>query len=154
MTWAIWALGAAAVFALTNLVDKVVIDRRVRQPEVYLLFGGCAAIVPLFVIGAGWGVPWTTVRLGLLSTLTGVLLIAQTFLYFSALKLAGAAVVVALFQMVRLFSALWGYLFFAERFSNSTYLGIGLVTVGAVGVSIEMSGPDLGGFRDSPPPWA
>ena len=63
--------------------------------------------------------------------LTGVSLIASTYFFFIGLSKGDAPVAVALFQLVPVFTLLWGCLFFNESFTAIKYIGIACVIVGA-----------------------
>jgi drug/metabolite transporter (DMT)-like permease len=71
--------------------------------------------------------------------LNGAALLTYTYFFFLSMSKEDAPVVVALFQMVPVFSVIWGAIFFNERFSLMVYIGIFLVLAGVTLISLQSS---------------
>jgi len=134
--WLILALVAAAMWGLVNVVDKIIVEKHIRNPLIYLVFSGVYGLIPaIFMIGIT-GLQPTSLIIIILSMLTGFILIAYTYLYFKALQYSDTAVVVSLLQMIPIFSLIWGFIFFNEIFNIVTYIGIFLVLFGVTIISL------------------
>lgn len=140
MSWLFWSLSAAAIWGVIHIIDKIVVERYIVRPEVYVLFGGLASIVPAAFVFLALDITPASMPVIGLCILTGILLISYTYFYFVSLQKADAPTIVALFQLVPMFSTIWDYIFFGKIYSITTYIGIFFVIGGAIGVSIEKVG--------------
>lgn len=135
--WLFLALGAATMWGVVNVVDKIIVEKHIRNPLVYLIFGGIYGLIPAIFIGMR-GLQPISSTIVLLSMFTGFLLIVHTYLYFKALCFGDTSVVASLLQMSAVFSLVWGFLIFDEIFTISTYIGIFLVLCGATLIAVPL----------------
>lgn len=133
--WLLLALLAAGMWGMVNVIDKIIVEKHITNPLIYLIFSGVYGLIPAVFL-AILGIQSVSISIIFLSMLTGVILIAYTYLYFKALQYSDTSVVVSLLQMIPIFSLLWGYLFFGEVFGPLTYVGIVLILAGATLISI------------------
>lgn len=130
MLWLFFAVFAAACFALTNYLDKVVISRYVADIRVYMayfgLMNGVAAAAILLLSGVE-----SSVSL-LPAFASGMLMMAATYLYLQALREDDvSSAVFAMFAspvfVVFLAAALIGEILTAQK-----YAGIALIVLGVL----------------------
>jgi len=134
MSWFSLALSSALSTSLVNIVDKIVVDRYLRDrwsfPFFIAAFLGAYAVGLLAVRGALGlfripPVPGLAVAL-----LPGVLHYLSSILYTRALGRTDAATVAAITQTTPLFAVVWGWMVFGERFGPLSYLAI-ILSVGS-----------------------
>lgn len=143
MIWFPLALVSAAATSLVGIIDKVLVERYLRDNWSYPLltaaFLGMYAVILLA----------TRAYLGLLrvpsgpalvvALLPGLLQYIASFFYVRALLQTDAAVVAALNQTGPLFSVLWGWLFFGDVFGPYSYIGILVIVLCSVLLSMEQA---------------
>ncbi len=132
--WAFWALLSAAFAALTAIFAKIGVENVNSDFATFLrtlvVVGALAAIL----IGSGQAQPLASLsaRTYLFLTLSGLATGASWLCYFRALKLGDAARVAPIDKLSVVLVALFGVLFLGERLSAPNWLGVSLITGGAV----------------------
>lgn len=137
MTWLHLSLIPPLLWSVVNTVDKVVVGKYISRPIVYLIFTGFASLLPVIILPFFVDLQELSTLYLALSMLIGILYISYTYFFFRALQIADAPVVANLLLLVPIVCAVFGAIFFGERFELLTYLGIALVIVGVLGTSLE-----------------
>ncbi len=133
MSWFSLAVLAAIFTSAVNIVDKIVVERYLRDrwsfPFFIAAFLGVYAVGLLAVRGAMglFRIPPASVLV--VALLPGVLHYLSSVLYTRTLLLTDAATVAAITQTTPLFAVIWGWMFFGELFGPLNYLGIVLSVV-------------------------
>jgi len=128
MSWFSLAVLAAIFTSVVNIVDKIVVERYLRDrwsfPFFIAAFLGLYAVGLLAVRGAMglFRIPPAPVLV--VALLPGVLHYLSSVLYTRTLLLTDAATVAAITQTAPLFAVIWGWMFFGELFGPLNYLGI------------------------------
>jgi len=138
--WFLLSLSAAFLWAVVNILDKIIVVEHIKFHWSRLIldsFVGLTVCIVLAALGVGLT---TNIYVVTLSILAGVLLYGFNYLYYKGLESAEVPVVSALLQGVPVFSALWGFLFFQERYGWLVYLGIIFIISGAVFINAEENG--------------
>ncbi len=139
MSWFSLALSSAVSNSLVNIVDKIVVERYLRDrwsfPFFIAAFLGAYAVGLLAVRGALGLFRIPPAAALAVALLPGVLHYLSAILYTRALLQTDAATVAAITQTTPLFAVVWGWLVFGERFGPVSYLAIGL----SVGCSALLS---------------
>lgn len=143
MNWLMLSLLASLLWAIVNIVDKIMVERFVKQPIIYALFTGIYASIPALFILAVFGISNISSTYIFFSMFSGFTLIIYTYLFYRALTLSDTPVVVALFLLAPVFSLLWGFLFFSETFTIQKYIGVCFIIGGAFFISLEISKKDI-----------
>jgi drug/metabolite transporter (DMT)-like permease len=143
MDWLGLSLLYASVAGVINVIDKILVGKHVKVPFILTILVGLYSAAPAAIVLC-IGIEKISWKLILLCIIPGAAIILYTLLYFKALKLADAPVVASSFQMVSIFSVLWGYLFFNELFKIQTYAGILLLISGVALISLEKKKAESG----------
>ncbi len=135
MSWVLFSIIAAVVWAICNIIDKYLIDRWFTDPEpaslTFTIFAILSGIGALIVVGFPI-IPFMDI---FWSVLAGSFLLFMVIFYFKALQTGEASRVMALFWAAPVFVAFFGAVFLGEIFLPLTYLGIFLMVAGAVAIS-------------------
>ena len=138
-SWLVWALLAAVFAALTAICAKIGIEN--INADFATLLRTVVILMALFALLSSTG------RLQALDTLSGKSLIfivlsglatgASWLCYFNALKLGKVAQVAPIDKLSVVLVALFGVLFLGERLSLNNWLGVVLITVGALLLAVK-----------------
>lgn len=137
MGWLIWALGAAFVWAIANLLDKVVLERYLSNPILYVVLDGFIGIFP--IIGIIFFNKHNFGNLWIISAgfLTGILFSIFSYFYYRSLKSSDVSTVAIVVQTIPIFSTIWGFIFFDEKYTLMRYLGIAIIIFSTFLVSLQ-----------------
>ena len=136
-SWQFWAVISAAFAALTAIFAKIGVENissnLATLIRTIVILAVTAAIV---TANKEWQSPASLARrtyafLGLSGAATG----ASWLCYFRALKLGDAARVAPIDKLSVVLIAVFGVLFLGERLSAWNWLGIGLISAGAIMVA-------------------
>ena len=138
-SWQIWALLSALFAALTAIFAKVGVENVNSDFATFLRT--IVILVALAVILTGTG-GWQS--LGTISNrsiaflvLSGLATGASWVCYFRALKIGNAAQVAPIDKLSVVLVALFGVMFLGEELSLPNWLGVGLISAGAVLVAVR-----------------
>lgn len=131
--WSILAISAALCWAITNILDKILLTDHVRGSVSYLILASLVGLISVvFILVFGGEVQQVGSLILALSLMTGVLNACFLLLYFKALQHTDASVVAILIQMIPVSSLVIGFFVFSERFSAYSYFGIIAIVAGTV----------------------
>ncbi len=133
-SWRLWALLSAAFAALTAVLAKAGVEGIASETATFLRTLVILALTGAIMLLAGQaqGLGRIPGRSALLLVLSGLATGASWLCYFRALSLGDAAKVAPLDKLSVVWVALFGVLFLGERLSATNWLGIGLITAGAL----------------------
>ncbi|MGC8901450.1 MAG: EamA family transporter, partial [bacterium] len=145
MSWILFAIIANVLFAVSNLFDKFLIEKRVREPLALSVLGGWIDF--LFAMGIilihGFSIT-SSLQMTIL-LISGVFVELALIPYFKALSLEDASRISPLFQSMPVFVLLLSYIFLREALTLRQLLGFLLILIGSIIVSIQKT--DAGGFK-------
>ena len=133
-SWQFWALLAAAFAAMTAIFAKVGVENvgsdfgtLIRTAIIFLVLG-------IIIAGSGQWQPLGEIsaRTWLFLTLSGLATGASWLCYFRALKLGNASQVAPVDKLSVVLVAVFGAVFLGERLSPVNWLGVVLISAGAV----------------------
>ena len=137
MTWLLFAVFASAVYAVTNFVDKYILEKQINDYRGLVIYSAFVS----FVFGSlCWilvGFPVLIPRDTILVISTGVLTIWGLALYFRALSSEETSTVIILMQMIPVITLLLSAIFLHERISSSQIYGFILIIGAIIGVSLK-----------------
>lgn len=146
-TWFFIALGAPLLWAIINYVDKILIgrffqDKGTGSLKIFSAISGMIVMpfIAIFqpgVLGVS-GLNATTM------VISGMISVFGMIPYFYALRRDDASLVVPLFQLVPVFNYLYARLFLGEVLTTQQMLAGGLIVLGAVGMSLNISSRRVG----------
>ncbi len=145
MLWILFAIIANVLFAVSNLFDKFLIEKRVRDPLALTVFGGWIDLLVALIIVLIHGLSITgPLQVGVL-LLSGVFVELALIPYFKALSLEDASRISPLFQSMPVFVLLLSSVFLRETLTHRQLLGFLLILSGSFIVSMRKT--DAGIFK-------
>ena len=139
VSWLPWALLSAVFAALTAIFDKVGVssisaDLATLIRTVVIL----ATLVAIVGVTGQWQSPGSIpVQAWLFLVLSGLATGASWLCYFRALKVGDAARVAPIDKLSVVLVSIFGAIFLSERLSGLNWLGVGLISTGAVLVALK-----------------
>ncbi|MBZ0115264.1 MAG: EamA family transporter [Thermoanaerobaculia bacterium] len=138
-TWQSWALLSALFAALTAIFAKVGVED--IHPDYATLFRTLVVIIALsgILIATRQVQPLAEIsrRTWIFLTLSGLATGASWVCYFRALKIGNASQVAPIDKLSVVLVALLSVFFLGERLSAGNWLGVALITLGAVLVGLR-----------------
>lgn len=141
MNWFFIALGAPFLWAVTNHIDKLLLDKYFKRCGVSTLivfsaFAGVLTLPFLYLIDPRvFSVAPLHIALLLVVSLCTA---TSFFLYFHALDGEEASIVVVFYQLIPIFGYLFGYILLHEALGLMKLVAMGVILAGALIVSIEV----------------
>jgi uncharacterized membrane protein len=140
MIWIYWALIPPVLYALSNLIDKIIIEKYISTGSLGGLFivSSLVAIisVALIVLCAPVNFANVTGLQALLLILQGAFIMLYLIPYFKALQQDDPAMVTALFQFIPVLCLLLEFVFLGTLISGQELTGIFVVIFGAFAISL------------------
>ncbi|MCP5155816.1 MAG: EamA family transporter [Ectothiorhodospiraceae bacterium] len=137
--WQTWALLSAVFAALTAVLAKLGVDEIPPNLATLLRTLVVVGVLGLLVLATGEHRGWRAIspRGAAFLAASGLATGASWLCYFRALRLGTASQVAPLDKLSVVLVAVLGALFLGERLSDTGWLGIALITVGAVLVAVR-----------------
>ncbi|WP_046865329.1 EamA family transporter [Microvirga massiliensis] len=139
LSWQFWAIGSAAFAALTAIFARVEIES--VNPDFATFIRTIIILLALeaILVGTEQWQPLSSVsgRSYLFLVLSGLATGRSWLCYFRALKLGDAARVAPIDKLSVVLVALFGVVFLGERLPPPNWLGVALITSGAVLVACK-----------------
>lgn len=133
-SWLFWALLSAVFAALTAIFAKVGIENIDSDFATLIRTGVIIVVLSGIVLGLGKFQPLDTIsgKTWLFLVLSGFATGASWLAYFRALKLGQAAEVAPIDKLSVVLVAIFGVLFLGEKLTVQSWIGVGLIALGAV----------------------
>lgn len=139
MFWLLFSVLASVFTAVSNIIDKFIVSKLVKNPIVSVIFLIVIGLISGIVIYIFHGVSYLSLPNILLSFIIGIAYVIQAVLYFKAIKIEEISKVMILFNLVPIFTLTFATIFLGEIFAPLTYLGIFLLVIGATLISSKKS---------------
>jgi drug/metabolite transporter (DMT)-like permease len=137
LLWAELSLLAAVIWATVSILDKYIIDKLAKNPNVSLIFWISFGLLASAAICAFHGLPpLSYVNTGL-AIISGIFLVLFSLFYYQAVKIEEISRVVPMTYLIPLFVLVLAAIFLGEIFTPTIYLGIALLVIGAVMISMK-----------------
>ncbi len=141
MTWFLLALVGPLLYALTNHIDKFLLNRFFREGGVgtLILFSSLLSLfaVPFIYLGDTTVFDVDKKSIAAL-TCVSVLGICVLWFYLLALKDDEASVVIVFYQLVPVMACVFGYVFLGETLTGTQLLAMGIIIFGTSLISFEI----------------
>lgn len=138
MHWLIYSFIAAVLYSTTIIIDKHLLDRRLKNVSAATVtaLAGLAGL-PFLGILIALQQSFPTKQTLIYGTLAGWLIMLGYQLYYVALKKSDASLVTTLFQLILPFNYFFGLLFFDERLTLVKLVGLLIISCGVTIVTME-----------------
>lgn len=133
-SWLFWALLSAVFAAMTAIFAKIGIENIDSDFATLIRTGVIIVVLAGIVLAPGKFQPLDTIsgKTWLFLMLSGLATGASWLAYFRALKLGQAAEVAPIDKLSVVLVAIFGVLFLGEKLTLQSWIGVGLIAVGAV----------------------
>ncbi|MFC1800784.1 EamA family transporter, partial [Nanoarchaeota archaeon] len=137
MSWILFSVLAALMWAVVNIVDKYVLTKWVKNPMVNVIILGFVSLLAGVFVYFFKGLSELSYVNVLIALAVGGLYVLVCWFYFKAIQVGEVSRVVPLFHLSPLFVLIFAGVFLGEVFSFSKYFGIFLLIIGAIMISSE-----------------
>lgn len=151
MSWIVFAIAATAFYAVSNYIDKFLIEKRVRDYFVLTILGGIIVSVFGTAIILFRHLPIFSPSQTILILLAGISMELALLPYYKAISLDDVSRVVPTFQIIPIFVFALSYIFIGEKLTSPQFLGFWLVLIGAYLLSLKKLGKEIFALRKSVP---
>ncbi|MFT5849490.1 MAG: drug/metabolite transporter (DMT)-like permease [Patiriisocius sp.] len=141
MTWFLLALIGPLLYAMTNHIDKILLEKYFKEGGVgtLLLFSSLLSILALPVIYMTEpDILNVSLFNAMVLVLAGILDLLVLFCYFMALKDDEASIIVVFYQLVPIFGLGLGYLILGETLTQIQLIAMGIIILGTTIVAFEI----------------
>lgn len=137
MSWILFTIIGITFWSFANIIDKHVIDKRLKNTVLAAVLFEFISLFPAFWILSAYGFPKLSFVFLLAAAAAGLLKIGAYWLYFRSLKVEEASRVVALYNLSPLIVPVFAFLMLGETVGPEKYLGIVLLVAGSVLISLK-----------------
>jgi len=148
MSWLFYALLGPAILTAVNFVDKLIIEKHVRNPLGMPIYAAMTAFISGCVLWVLTGFPVLSLSDTLLVLLTGMLTAAGGAIYFQALSKEETSKIIFFLQIQPIMVLLLSLVFLNEGITPQQLLGFALILTAALVLSMNNG---LAGFKLSRP---
>jgi drug/metabolite transporter (DMT)-like permease len=141
MTWFLIALIGPILYALTNFIDKLLLEKYFKNGGVGTLVL-ISSLISIFVLPFIFLVDNTVFSVGYVQILTlavvGILNVVVIWCYLLALRDEEASIVVVFYQLVPVFGSILGYFILGEILSQMQLIAMAVIILGTTIISFEI----------------
>ncbi|HYE23136.1 MAG TPA: EamA family transporter [Candidatus Paceibacterota bacterium] len=141
MTWFLIALIGPFLYAITNHIDKILLEKYFKEGGVgtLIIFSAVlsALALPFLFIADPSAFSMSLSNIAIL-TVVGILNVLVLLFYLLALKDEEASIAIVFYQLVPVFGVILGYIFLDEVLTQMQLLAMGIVILGTSIVSFEI----------------
>ncbi len=149
MNWIVFALLTPFLFSFTNLIEKFLVDKKIKDPYTLSMISGAIYVLISFLLILFRGVHVIPVAQMIPLIASGFFLIMYVVPYFFALARDDASRVVPLFQITPIFVFILSFIFLKERLHAVQILGFCIILFGGLLLGLKESGTKLFRLRES-----
>jgi len=135
MSWILFSILSAAIWAIVNTVDKYVLTKLVRKPVIPLMILGIIGLISSFSVYLFHGFSYLSYFNIALAFAAGILYVIGVLFYFKAVKIEEISRIIPLLYLSPLFVSILAAVFLGEIFTPVKYSGIFLLIIGAIFIS-------------------
>ncbi|MBZ0283643.1 MAG: EamA family transporter [Anaerolineae bacterium] len=148
MSWLFYALLAPAILTAVNFVDKLIIEKHVRNPLGMPIYAAITAFISGCVLWVLTGFPVLTPQDTVLVLITGMLTSAGGAIYFQALSKEETSKIIFFLQIQPVMVLVISLVFLNEDISLEQFIGFVVILTAALALSMNNG---LAGFKLSRP---
>lgn len=149
MSWFFFAIAAPALYAVSNFVDKFIIEKHIKNFVVLTILGGFISLPFALIILTLRHFPTYGLGQTILIILAGISMELALLPYFKAISLDDISRVVPVFQLIPVFVLIMSFLLLGERLTLFQFIGFWFVITGAYLVSLNKFGKGIFNLRKS-----
>lgn len=137
MSWIFYALLTPILFSFTNVTEKYLIEKRIKNPIFLSIIYGLFYFVVAFVLFIFHGFIFLPTKETILIISSGIFLDFYLVPYFKALAIEETSRVIPLFQIIPVFALILSFIFLGEVISIKQFVGLCIVLIASFVISAE-----------------
>ncbi len=137
MNWLIFALLAPLIFTVVNFVDKLILEKHIRNPLMMSPFVSVMAFINGTILWVLTGFPVLSLHDTVIVMFTGLLTAFGAVLYYRALATAETSKVIVLIQMQPVMVLTLAFLLLNETITGQQLIGFVLVLGAVIALSVR-----------------
>ena len=137
MIWIIPAIIATILWSITNIFDKFVIDKEMRDPILASVVFGMTYLIVYGSISLVKREFFAEPRIMIIAFLAGVVYFLSAWVYYYVISKKEISTVVPVFFSSNIFVLLLAFIFLGERLTAIRYLGVFTVILGSLILSVK-----------------
>jgi transporter family protein len=132
MDWIYFVVLSSLSYTATDILDKFLVDKRVKSHILLPLFVRMFSVVPLLFIAlfTGFSIPGPFFIL--LTSVAAVFSVAGVLIYYKALQSGEVSRVIPLYQFLPIFVLILSFVFIGEVLGALDYIGIIILVIGGL----------------------
>lgn len=146
MSWLVYALLGPLVFTIVNFIDKLILEKHVRNPFSMPPYIAIMALLSGCVLFVATGFPVLPFRDVAIVMFTGVLTAVGALLYYRALSLEDTSKIIVLIQIQPVMVLILSFLLLHETISAIQFVGFVIILGAAIALSVRRG---MGGIQVS-----
>jgi transporter family protein len=146
MSWLVYALLGPLVFTIVNYIDKLILEKHVRNPFSMPPYIAIMALLSGCVLWVTTGFPVLPFRDVAIVMFTGVLTAIGALLYYRALSLEDTSKIIVLIQIQPVMVLILSFLLLHETISAIQFVGFVIILGAAIALSVRRG---MGGIQVS-----
>ncbi|MCX6707796.1 MAG: DMT family transporter [Candidatus Woesearchaeota archaeon] len=139
MSWILFAILASLLWSGSNIIDKYIYTKLLRNPVVSVIIMGLIGLILSIIICIVRGFSELSYTNIFIAFICSAVYTLAVFLYFKAVRIEEISTIVPLFYVTPLFVLILAAIFLGEVFTPLKYLGIFLLVAGAMLISAKGS---------------
>ncbi len=137
MPWLAFALAAPALFGASSIIDKFLIEKRIKDPIFLSAFGGIIVLVGAAIIFAIKGFGAFSAEQVLILLAVGIMDEIALVPYYKALSYDDASTVMPFFQLVPVLVLIFSFIFLSETLTALQVFAFMLILAGSFLLAVE-----------------
>ena len=137
MNWIIFSVSAHFFWAVNNLMDKYIVDKKIKNPYIYIIWTGffslwSLALIPFIDFYIPAGKDLFLIFLAALAAFCGC------FAYIKAVKMEEITRINIMWQLIPVFTFILAWIFFREMLSAQQLLAFVIFLIGGIIASLHI----------------
>ncbi len=137
MSWIYFVILATFLWSITNVMDKYLVDKRVKSPLILLIFFRIASLIPIIILILILNIGIPSLDLFFLIFVSAILMILAIITYYKAVEVEEISVSIPLFQFIPIFTLFIAFFTLGERLTSLDYLGFLILIFGGFVISMK-----------------
>ena len=135
--WAVFTLLAVVTWASSNVIDKIVLTKWVKNPYLPIMIVSVVGLVFSLFVYLSQGLSALTMNQLILTLLLGLTYVVTVIFYFKAIQIEEISRIIPLYSAAPLFVLILASVFLGEFFAIDKYFGIFFLVMGGILISIK-----------------
>lgn len=141
--WIFYAVFQGILYAITNIIEKYVVDKHIKDPSILVIFGGIIVFIISIILFVILRFPLIPLSSLIPILIAGIFLALYLIPYFQALSIEDASTVIPLYAFCPVMVLILSALLLGEHLLPKQLLGFFIIFIGGFILSIEAEGKGL-----------